>query len=89
MKRVTVDGYHALLENTQGGPELGPTDVCTQCLTGVAAERAAAQAAEDEEHDMLARALQHGSGGGGFYLSNAWLQYVAKWVKWVYVCCLM
>lgn len=76
MKRITLDGFEALREDAQGGPELALTDVCLECLTGVAAARAAALAAEEEEHSMLAHAMSHPSSRGGFFISNAWLQCV-------------
>lgn len=79
MKRVTLEGFNALAQDAKGGPELAPTDVCLQCLTGVAVQRAAAQAAHEEEHAMLARVDEHVGKRDGYYVASAWLQYVERY----------
>ena len=80
MKRVSVEAWHELQQRCGGGPELGPTDVCSVCLMdmldsvtnadeqGHAREAALAMAEGLEDQEV-----SPGSPMEAFFVSKTWL----------------
>lgn len=81
MKRISTIAWEELQQRCGGGPELGPSDVCTVCLLhmldavacadeqGQATQNALAMAEALDEQDVSIAAASE-----GFYVSKTWLQ---------------
>ena len=81
MKRISYIAWEELQQRCGGGPELGPSDVCTVCLVdmldavacadeqGQATQTALAMAEALDEQDVSTAAACE-----GYYVSKTWLQ---------------
>lgn len=81
MKRISVVAWEHLLERCSGGPEYGPSDVCSVCLLdmvdavasadeqGQARESALAMADGLDEQDACSALVS-----AGYFVSKTWLQ---------------
>ncbi len=80
MKRISVLSWEYLRERCRGGPESGPSDVCTVCLM----DMLDAVASADEQGQARETALAMTDGmdeqdqgsaiSYGYYVSKTWLQ---------------
>ena len=81
MKRISMVAWEHLVARCRGGPEFGPSDVCTVCLM----DMLDAVASADEQGQALEGALAIAEGldeqetnsasvSYGYYVSKTWLQ---------------
>lgn len=81
MKRISYIAWEELQQRCGGGPDLGPTDICTVCLLGMLDAVACADERGQATQTALAlsealdeQEISTAAASEGYYVSKTWLQ---------------